>query len=209
MSMALLPHIHAYGLVAVFAIGISAWLLHRYALLAPKARDGHPWRTSGDSCCLVCLSAPSPLGPCGFWGTEKRYDCCVRVAGVVVVVHGIPKVVTQLLHYGSFRSSTPAPPVPQGIWCDGLGHLPGQGRPALREVPMHKRVLLILLIWFLAVMITVPILVIFDVIGADQGRDPLRTILGLAFLLLAAGAVFLGLSGARPTLAMLVLFRLG
>jgi len=69
---------------------------------------------------------------------------------------------------------------------------------------MHKRVLLILLIWFLAVMITVPILVIFDVIGADQGRDPLRTILGLAFLLLAAGAVFLGLSGARPTLAMLV-----
>jgi len=34
------------------------------------------------------------------------YLCCVRIAGVVVVVHGIPKLVTQLVHYGLWRSQS-------------------------------------------------------------------------------------------------------
>ena len=51
---------------------------------------------------------------------RSLYQCCARVAGVVVVVHGIPKVITQLTHYGFLRSNSLTMPIPPDIWADGL-----------------------------------------------------------------------------------------
>lgn len=68
---------------------------------------------------LIRDDHPRQIGLGPDW-PRSLFQCCVRVAGVVVVVQGIPKVITQLTHYGFLRSHSLIMPIPTDIWADGL-----------------------------------------------------------------------------------------
>ena len=70
---------------------------------------------------------------------------------------------------------------------------------------MPRRLLITLLVWFLVVVITVPLLVVLDVLDPGAG-DPLRLVIGASFLVLAAVCAHLGLfprAGDRRSSAFL------
>jgi hypothetical protein len=71
------------------------------------------------SAILVPHDQPVQIGLGEDW-PRSLYEVCIRVAGVIVVVNGVPKVISSLTRYGIFRAESMTMEIPRDIWADGL-----------------------------------------------------------------------------------------